>query len=203
MKEIVNPEKISYPQKCQIGVIVQIPRDKTYLFDSFEMTLPKEVKEGRIENLEINEDMISFTLVKENEIYSIPESIFGISDYFQPSPETYKFLIRIRTSIENYRESVLICGKSSGLEIPPHQDNDNQCFWNIFDECYLLEKIDNEVKIFRLKIKLIYDNLNRVKGIRIISQPLSKNDSEISNHKNLIQTIQDFQEGKFRQGGDQ
>lgn len=187
-------KKLEYPPNCQLEVLCEIYRREKlpYLFDSLIKTLPVEIKK---ENLRMTEDYIGFTLSSRgNYEYIIPESISGISDYFPPSPEDYKFFISISTSKENYQKKFLVVGKKSGWEIKPKlSTSDEKYYWKIFGECYVLEKSNSHVNIFRLKLILDKNDKEQIIGVKIKSEMIDRKSPEIQQNKKLLTTIRNFE----------
>jgi hypothetical protein len=183
-----------YPKSCQLGVLVEIKREEgsEYLFDSLKLALEEE----NIENFKKTENYIRFNLpYDENYEYLLPESISGISDYFPPSPDTYKFFISISTKKDNYPRKILVCGKTSGFEIEPELSINEEYIWKIFGECYVLEKTNGDVDIFHLKLVLDKNDYNQITKVKINSEKINKQSSEVQNNRNLRTTIARFQKG--------
>lgn len=190
--------KFEYPRYCNIGITIKIPPNTaSYLYESFQVVLEEELKEGKIQELEIVNGEIIIKLIKsKDDEYLLPDSIRGISDYFPPSPDTYKIFINIYANKENYGNRFLVCGYQSGLEIDPVFEKENIYIWNIFGKCYLLEKHNDEIKIYELNIRLVKDENGKIQKIKLLYSLLPEN---IIDNQNLIETIKRFREGQIKQ----
>jgi hypothetical protein len=220
-----SKEKINLPEFVKLNVLCAVENAPDYLKQSLALALEGEEENidnllleefKKIENREENQKekqqtrikRINFFLKKikeevinDNKTYiqfKVPESLQGISDYFPPTPETYKFFIFVQPyQNEAYdRNQFLICGLESGLPIEPFESDEGDLYWKIFGSFYLLERDkNNEIKVYLLSLNIV-KNLDN-KKIKFISIECHLLDKEsVKNHKNLSKVIEKFQKGE-------